>query len=170
VTDLDRLSALVRELQGNDHELQTAFGDERDARAEVLSGLWRIVEPVIYVLANHTVEHADRTWHLLETPVYPERGSMRSLFLAACEDGEDFLEPKFVLGVADPDGLTAMEFMDARSVCEVGHRWRLADLADALEDRLLRAVNGKMQRRATEARERAEVLKAVATLLRKVKG
>lgn len=171
MTDLDRLTALAQELQGKEQDLQSAFDDERFARAEVLAGVWRIVSPAIVALANHTLESDEgEVWHLVRTPVYPERGSVRCLFLAARGAHEASQDPAFVIARVEDESLVEPEIVDAYGVCEVGHRWRLADLADALEDLLLRAVNGKMVRRTAEAQERAELLRAVATLLRKVKA
>jgi len=171
VTELERLTSLADELRGNEDDLRDAFAKERAARTSVLENVWLTVQWVIPTLANRREEigHPYGECYLLETTVYPERGGSRRLFLALDEDDP---RPLFVLATGEETGADWLdvEVLDAAGVCEKGHRWRLGDLTDALEDLLLRAIDGKMKHREQEARDRAKVLNAISTLLAKVKA
>lgn len=168
MTDLHKIAELVAELERKDERMREAFEQERLARAEVLSEIWAVVSPVMPIIgASYTaIGRVPGPWHVVATPVVPERGGYRQLHLVLHEDRPD----KAMFSVHLPGDHLGIEVVSALAVCEAGHRWRLADVAESLEDLLMRANEGKIERRQKEATERAEVLRATAVLLRRVKG
>lgn len=169
MTDMRKITDLVLELERKDARMRDAYDRERLARAEVLEEIWRVVAPVIPTIGAtmSRLRGVEGPWHAVGTSVVPERGGDRHLNLVL--HGERPNTPLFCLHRPGED-IKDLEVATALAVCQVGHRWRLADVADSLEDLLMRANEGKIERREKEATERAEVLRATAVLLRKVKG